>query len=41
MQEVEDKGLDILQPFKAGNLALPRIFEVAGAINRMRSLGIE
>jgi hypothetical protein len=41
MQEVEEKGLDILQPFKAGNLALPRIFEVAGAINRMRSLGIE
>jgi predicted ABC-class ATPase len=38
MREVKEKGLDILQPFKAGNLALPRIFEVAGAINRMRSL---
>lgn len=41
MQEVKEKGLDILQPCKAGNLALPRVFEVAGAINRMRSLRIE
>ena len=41
MREVEEKGLDILLPYKAGNLALPRIYEVAGAINRMRSLRIE
>jgi predicted ABC-class ATPase len=41
MEEIEEKGLDILHPFKAGTLALPRIFEVAGAINRMRSLGSE
>jgi predicted ABC-class ATPase len=41
MQEIKEKGLDTILPFKTGNLALPRIFEVAGAINRMRSLRIE
>jgi len=41
MKDVEEKGFDILLPFKAGNLAFPRIYEVVGAINRMRSLKVE
>lgn len=41
MREVEEKGLDILLPYRVGNLALPRIYEVAAVINRMRSLRIE
>ena len=40
LDDVVEKGLDMLLPFKTGNLALPRIFEVAGAINRMRTLRI-
>jgi len=40
MEEVEQKGLDCLSPLKMGNLALPRIFEVAAAINRMRTLKV-
>ncbi len=34
------KGIDILSPFKLGSYALPRIYEVAAAINRMRTLKI-
>ena len=41
MHEIDEKGLDILMPYKAGNLAKPRIFEVAAAINRMRTLKVE
>ena len=41
MREIEEKGLDILLPYKVGNLALPRLYEVAAVINRMRSLRIE
>ena len=40
MCDVEEKGFDILLPYKVGNLALPRIYEVAGAINRMRCLKV-
>ena len=40
MQAVEAEGLDILMPHVAGNLALPRRFEVMAAVNRMRSLEI-
>lgn len=39
-RDLEEKGLDVLVPHKVGNLALPRIFEVAGAINRMRTLRV-
>jgi predicted ABC-class ATPase len=39
--DIEKKGVDILLPYKAGNLAMPRIFEVAAAINRMRTLKIK
>ncbi len=38
--DLDEKGLDVLIPYKVGNLALPRIFEVAGAINRMRTLRV-
>ncbi len=37
-EEMEKKGLDVLFPPKVGNLALPRPFELAAAINRMRTL---
>lgn len=40
IEEVQEKGFDILLPYKIGNLAVPRIYELAGAINRMRSLKI-
>lgn len=41
MEEVKEKGFDILLPYKVGNLAMPRIYELAGAINRMRTLKIK
>lgn len=40
MKDVEERGLDCLLPYKVGNLAMPRTFEVMGAINRMRSLKV-
>ena len=40
LEQVEEKGLDMLTPYKTGNLARPRIFEIAFAINRMRSLKV-
>jgi DNA invertase Pin-like site-specific DNA recombinase len=39
-QDLEEKGLDMLLPYRVGNLARPRIYEVAGAISRMRTLRI-
>jgi predicted ABC-class ATPase len=36
--ELEQHGLDLLSSRKLGNYAMPRIFEVAAAINRMRTL---
>jgi predicted ABC-class ATPase len=41
MEDIHEKGFDILLPCKVGNLAMPRIYEVAGAINRMRTLKIK
>jgi predicted ABC-class ATPase len=41
MAEVDEKGLDVLMPYQVGNLAKPRLFEVAGAVNRLRSLKIK
>lgn len=41
---VQKEGLDALSPYVGkhpGDLALPRIFEVAGAVNRLRSLQIK
>ena len=39
-QDLEERGLDMLLPYRVGNLARPRIYEVAGATNRMRTLRI-
>ncbi len=39
-EDLSDKGLDVLTPYRAGNLAMPRKLEVIQAINRMRSLRI-
>jgi len=41
MEDIHEKGFDILLPYKVGDLAMPRIYEVAGAINRMRTLKVE
>jgi len=41
MGDIRERGFDILLPYKAGNLAMPRVHEVAAAINRMRSLKIK
>lgn len=37
-EELQKHGLDLLSSRKMGNYAMPRIFEVAAAINRMRTL---
>ena len=34
--QVEQQSLDILLPWKAGHLALPRLYELAAAANRLR-----
>ncbi|GAB6876345.1 ABC-ATPase domain-containing protein [Thermaerobacter litoralis] len=41
--ELDEHGLDRISPFPtpAGDLALPRLFEVGAAINRLRSLRVE
>ena len=36
LNDTQEKGLDILSEFKVGNLALPRLHELAAAINRIR-----
>ena len=36
--ELERQGFDLLSPRKLGSYAMPRIFEVAAAINRLRRL---
>ena len=36
LQEANDKGLDIFSPYKVGNLAMPRLYELSAAINRIR-----
>ncbi len=40
MEDLEKGGLDVLSRSKVGNLAKPRLFEIAFAINRMRSLRV-
>lgn len=39
-KDLDAGGLDILSRFKVGNLARPRRYEVAMAINRMRTLSV-
>ncbi len=41
LADVRERGFDILHPHKPGNLAMPRIYELAAAINRMRTLRIK
>ncbi|MFQ5585625.1 MAG: ABC-ATPase domain-containing protein [Thermodesulfobacteriota bacterium] len=41
MDDIDRRGLDILSPLKRGDYARPRSFEVAAAINRMRSLKVK
>ena len=41
MAKVEESGLDFLSPFKRGDYARPRVFEVAAAINRLRTLKVK
>jgi len=41
MEDIREKGFDILLPYRTGNLVLPRIYEVAVALNRMRTLRIK
>jgi predicted ABC-class ATPase len=40
MRAVQEQGLDCLLPYTVGNLAMPRSFELSGAINRMRTLQV-
>ncbi len=37
LAQAEKQGLDILLPWKAGHLALPRLYELVAAANRLRS----
>jgi predicted ABC-class ATPase len=39
--ELNREGLDILTHFKSGNLARPRIQEIASAINRLRTMKVK
>ncbi len=39
LADVEAQGLDILFPWKVGHLAMPRLYELAAAANRMRGEG--
>ena len=41
MRAVQEQGLDCLLPYPVGDLAMPRIFELSGAINRMRTLQVK
>ena len=36
LDDINTKGLDVISPYKVGNLALPRLHEIAAAINRIR-----
>jgi len=36
LADINNKGLDTISPYKVGNLALPRLHEIAAAINRIR-----
>ncbi len=43
-REIEEKGLEVISPFfgkHPGDLALPRKFELAAAINRLRTLQVK
>jgi len=37
LSDIHENGIDIISPYKVGNLAYPRLFDVVAAINRIRS----
>lgn len=37
-RDLDKKGMDILSPYRRGDYALPRMLEVAAALNRLRTL---
>ena len=41
LQDLDDRGLDILSPYVSGDLSRFRRFELAAAINRMRTLRVK
>jgi predicted ABC-class ATPase len=41
MADIDDRGMDILSPFPEGDFAMFRRFELAAAINRLRSLAVK
>jgi hypothetical protein len=41
LRDIQREGLDILTPYITGDLARFRGLELAGAINRMRTLEVE
>ncbi|NJR26164.1 MAG: ABC-ATPase domain-containing protein [Richelia sp. CSU_2_1] len=41
MADINDRGMDILSPFPEGDFAMFRRFELAAAINRLRSLIVD
>ncbi|MEG4344210.1 ABC-ATPase domain-containing protein [Microcoleus sp. A003_D6] len=41
MADIEAQGMDILSPFPEGDFAMFRRFELAAAINRLRSLSVD
>jgi predicted ABC-class ATPase len=40
LEDLGREGMDLLSPFREGDYAMPRIFEIAAAVNRMRSLTV-
>jgi predicted ABC-class ATPase len=36
LEDVDERGLDLLPPWKSGDLARPRLYEAAAALNRIR-----
>jgi len=38
LKDAETQGLDIFSPYLVGNLALPRLYELVAAINRIRDI---
>jgi predicted ABC-class ATPase len=39
--EIDAKGLDVLSPWRTGELVRPRPFEIAAAINRLRGIRVQ
>jgi hypothetical protein len=41
MQDIQNRGLDILSAYPQGDLVMFRRFELAAALNRLRSLKVK